>query len=180
MAYITKSDYFTGVFLVTILKTAKTVPMICDALNDTRCVVFDTDIGNFNVFVKYSTSQKEGWDYTKKVKTKRTYWNVPFTSDEYLYLLNSFEQPNKNNLTAIVCTDSKHNDTKIAILKLDEVKECLYKQTDSHQRRITVSRTGNAHRFDCFGVGISHNKAEIRPYVNHLLFFENEDYKNEE
>ena len=31
MTKINRSDYFAGVFLATILKTAKTVPLLCDA-----------------------------------------------------------------------------------------------------------------------------------------------------
>jgi len=173
MAYIAKSDYFAGIFLTTILKTAKTVPLLCDALSDVKCVVFDTDIGYFNVFVKYSTTLKDGWDNKNQHKTKRTYWNITFTYDEYSYLLNYFEEQNKKNLVAIVCTNEKFTGSKIAILTLEEAKKCLNTQTNGGQRRITVSRTGSEHNFDCFGVGASHDTTDIHPYVNHLRFFDN-------
>ena len=138
---------------------------------NTKCVEFDTNIGDFNVFIKYSTTPQDGWDRKKRTKIKRKYWNISFSPEEYSYLCNSFEKLNKNNLVAIVCANQKITDTRIAILTLDQAKECLSKHTGGI-RRITVSRTGNEHNFDCFGVGSSHEKTNIHPYVNHMRFFD--------
>ena len=66
MAKINRSDYFAGVFLATILKTTKTVPLLCNAAKDSKCVEFDTNIGDFNIFIKYSTTTQDGWDRKKR------------------------------------------------------------------------------------------------------------------
>jgi hypothetical protein len=160
------------VFLTTVLKTTRTVPLLCDAVNDSKCVNFDTDIGYFNVYVKYSMAQREGWDRKRKKKSKRIYWNVNFSPDEFEYLQCSFEDKGKSNLVAIICTNDSFTDNKIAILELAEAKKCLDRTTKGGQRRITISRTGNEHKFDCYGVGMSHDKTNINPYVNHMRFFE--------
>jgi hypothetical protein len=78
MARIAKADYFAGVFLTTILKSSKAVPMLCDASGEIKRVVFDTDMGDFNVYVKYSTNPQKGWNYNSVPKKKRTYLECAF------------------------------------------------------------------------------------------------------
>ena len=107
----------------------------------------------------------------KGAKAKRKYWNISFSTEEYSYLCNNFEKQNKNNLVAIICTNQKFTDSRIAILTIHQAKQCLNMHSGGI-RRITVSRTGNEHNFDCFGVGSSHDKTEIHPYVNHMRFFD--------
>lgn len=175
MARIAKADYFAGVFLTTILKSSKTVPMLCDAsVDNIKCVIFDTNLGAFNVYVKYSTSRAMGWDTSVDPKKKRTYWNVNFSENEYNYLSNQFAIDGKTNLIAIVCTDKSLSSSWIAILKLTEALFCLKITTEGGNRTITVSRTGRNHTFDCYGVGLPHemNILKYHPYVNHLRLFD--------
>lgn len=181
MARIAKSDYFAGVFLTTILKSAKAVPMLCGASGEIKRVVFETNMGEFNVYVKYSTSRNDGWDFETKPKKSRTYWSVPFSENEYIYLSNSFQQNGKNNLVAIVCTDKEMKDSWIAILSINEVLFCLKLKTNGGSRIITISRTGRNHTFDCYGVGLPHEMEILKyhPFVNHLRFFEQLTTDNE-
>lgn len=172
MAKIAKADYFAGVFLSTILKSSKTVPMLCDASKDVKRVLFDTDVGDFNVYVKYAATFGNGWDYTKTPKVKRLYWNVPFTPTEYKYIVNMFPDPKKSNILAIICTNSKFSSSWIAILSYTEMQQCLSASTENGMRRITVSRSGKEHRFSCFGVNGSYDEPVASPYVNHLRFFD--------
>lgn len=170
MARIAKADYFAGVFLTTILKSSKAVPMLCDASGEIKRVVFDTDMGDFNVYVKYSTNPQKGWDYNSVPKKKRTYWNVPFSENEYSYLKNEFQQDGKNHLVAMVCTNKSLSESHIAILNLEETLACLKLTTDGGNRTITVSRTGRNQTFDCSGVDMA--PLSYNPYVNHLRFFD--------
>jgi hypothetical protein len=55
MYRINKEDYFIGVFVSTILKSTKGVPALFDATGKNKRVEFTTDLGDFNVYVKYST-----------------------------------------------------------------------------------------------------------------------------
>lgn len=170
MARIAKADYFGGVFLTTILKSSNAVPMLCDASGEIKRVVFDTDMGDFNVYVKYSTSRKTGWDYNFAPKKKRTYWNVNFGENEYDYLKDDFQLDGKKNLLAMVCTDKSLSESWIAILDLEQTLACLKLATDGGNRTITVSRTGRSHTFDCSGVAMA--PLSYHPYVNHLRFFD--------
>lgn len=175
MARIAKADYFAGVFLTTILKSAKTVPMLCDATGEIKRVVFDTDIGAFNVYVKYSTAERTGWDYDAAPKKKRTYWDISFSDVEQDYLMQDFQVDGKRNLVALVCTNAKLGNSKIAIMELQEVLFCLKTMRNGGSRGIQVSRTGGNHTFDCAGCGLPQKMRllQYHPFVNHLRFFDN-------
>ncbi len=172
MKRIAKADFFAGVFLTTILKTSKTAPMYCDATDELKRIEFETDLGAFNVFVHFSASPKPGWDYCGKTKRKREYWNAGFTESQFNYLQTKFAIEGKQNLLAIICTDEKYTCTRVAVLTLREALKCLQEKTDSETRRITVSRSGKDHAFICYGVNQDLSTSEIKPYINHLRYFE--------
>ena len=121
MARIAKGVYFAGLFRDTVINSSKGAPMICEATNHFKRVVFETDLGEFNVYVKYSTAVRNGWDMDVKPKKKRVYWTISFTDNEYNYLLSDFEQKEKTNLIAIVCSDSTMSSNFIAILKIKDL-----------------------------------------------------------
>ena len=175
---IGKIDYFAGVFMTTILQSVKTTPMYCEATDDSRRAEFETDTGKFNVFIKYSTARKVGWDYDCTPKKKSVYWNLTFQDAHYNYLRNHFHVAGKRNLVVIVCTDANMKETRIAILQLDEALLCLSTSTSSGTRRITVSRTGGEHSFSCYGVNNAGIDKNIQPFVNHMRFFD-EDSNDE-
>ena len=173
---IAKSDYFAGVFITTILKPeTKSAPILCDAPEGTKQVLFETGKGSFNVFVQYSMSNSTGWDRTQVPKRRRLYWNVSFSENQYLYLRDSFCKENRINLVEIVCTDKNLSKTKIAILTINEAIICLEQTTEGGARSIAVSRTGSEHTFVCYGAGRLKENFDfsIRPFVNHLRYFDN-------
>ena len=166
MASIRKNDYYVGVFLTTILKTAKTVPALFDAIGDAKRVMFDTNEGEFNVYIKYSTGLKEGKDTRDKETKKRKYWNINFTQKEFEYLQNEFPKNQSKNAIALVCTDKDFSSTDIVILSLKDVMERMQVTTEQGNRRITVSRTGKNHRFECFGVDDNYKNPPITVAVS--------------
>lgn len=55
---INKIDYFMGVFLSTIIGSSKGVPALFDeGAKESKRIEFETDSGNFNVYIKYSMKQ---------------------------------------------------------------------------------------------------------------------------
>lgn len=177
MSRIAKVDYFAGAFISTILKSSKSTPAMFNASDESKRIVFETDLGKFNVYIKYSTTEHKSFIKTKKRKRTKKYWNVNFTQKEYEYLLNNFSCNDKINLIAIVCSNKTLADSKIAILTLDEALFCLRISTDSGNRTITISRIGKDHQFNCYGVGLPHEMEmlHITPYVNHLRYFDSEN-----
>ena len=50
-----KLDFFVGVFMSSIINSAKKVPVLIDETETSKRMRFMTDNGEFNVFIKYST-----------------------------------------------------------------------------------------------------------------------------
>jgi hypothetical protein len=178
MSKIAKSDYFAGVFLSTILKSSKAVPILCDASEGVKRILFETDLGYFNTYVKYSTSQHQSIDRRGNRKRKKNYWSVNFTSKEYDYLTNDFSDKDKTNLVAIVCTNKDLTDTWIAVLTLEEAIRCMNMTTIGGNRTITVTRIGREHRFTCTGTTPLSDTKRPQPFVNHLRYFDKTDNIN--
>lgn len=169
---IAKADYFAGVFLTTILKSTKTTPVYCEAVEGIKRLEFVTDLGAFNVFVKHSTKENKGWNYSFTPKKKRSYWNIAFSESEYEYIKQKFVIRGKTNVIAIICTDSNLKKTRIAILNIDQIIPCLSIATKGGHRKITISRTGSEHTFDCAGVSGCGELINDKPFVNHMRYFD--------
>lgn len=153
MYRINKIDYFIGVFLTTILNSSKGVPALFDETETSKRVEFSTDLGDFNVYVKYTTkARKAKLNINGKRKTKVS-WNIPFSNNDYAILRDSFKKEDKENLICLVCTNEELNQTYMAVLSYDDALKCLEKSTSSGSRRITVTRIGKERDFNCYGVG---------------------------
>lgn len=150
MKPINKIDYFVGVFVTSILASAKSVPALFDETVRSKKVEFTTDTNEFNVYVKYSTNKLS--TARKGKQKKKTYWNFPFTSAEY-DKLNNFPKEGYDNCIALVCTDRTYSKTWIAVLDFEKAMKCLRNAAPNGSRRITVIRYGNAQEFTCMGVG---------------------------
>ena len=98
---IAKADFFAGVFLTTILRSAKGPPVYCEVSDGIKRLEFETDLGMFNMFVKYSTNEHIGWNYDFTPKKRKRYWSISFSDIEYTFLQNDFSIMEKINNVAI-------------------------------------------------------------------------------
>lgn len=152
MHRINKIDYFIGVFLTTILNSSNGVPALFDASDNSKRVEFATDIGEYNVYIKYSTMlRKVKKNIDGKLKTKAS-CNVSFSDNDYDFLKTNFSDVDKQNLVCLVCTNDKLNETYMAVIPYEDAMKCLRGKTKSGSRRITISRTGAEYDFYCYGV----------------------------
>lgn len=171
MGRINKIDYFVGVFLSTIIGSSKGVPALFDeGAKESKRIEFETDSGDFNVYIKYSTKQEKAKVMINGRKKKKVYWNIGFSSREYDILKNDFVKEGKTNLVCLVCTNDKLNETYMAILEYADAMKCLEQKTESGNRRITVTRIGAEHDFYCYGVGFKDEKDYIKCPVNYTHF----------
>ena len=79
MYRINKLDYFVGVFLSTILNSSKGVPALFDQTDNSKRIEFATNLGDFNVFVKYSTGLKNICKNINGQIKNKMYCNVSFS-----------------------------------------------------------------------------------------------------
>lgn len=152
MYRINKIDYFIGVFLSTIINSSKGVPALFDETENSKRVEFATDLADFNVYIKYTTKNREANIKIDGKRKKKISWDISFSDKDYEILRNSFTKEEKENLICLVCTNDNLNETYMAVLSYEDAMKCLEKSTNTGSRRITVTRIGAEHEFSCYGV----------------------------
>ena len=149
----TKLDFFVVSFMSAIINSAKKAPVLIDQTETSKRMSFITDNGEFNIFIKYSTtirhSAKKVGD---KVKSKMT-CDISFNDKEYNILSGKFEEHGKSNYVVAVCTNNKFNDNYIVVIPFDIAMKCLQDSNQSHLRRITITRMGKEGTYKCYGIG---------------------------
>lgn len=153
MYRINKIDFFIGVFLTTILNSSIGVPALFDETEKSKRIEFSTDLGDFNVYVKYTTKVREAKININGKQRSKLSWDITFSDRDYAILKESFLKEGKNNLVCLVCTNEDLTKTYIAVLDYTDALKCLAHRTSSGSRRITVTRIGSEHVFRCYGVG---------------------------
>jgi hypothetical protein len=169
MGQINKIDFFVGVFVSAILNSAKSVPALFDETNESKKVEFQTNLGYFNVYIKYSTNRKESV-YDKRKQKKQYYWNIPFSEIEN-EKLRKFKKEGYQNYIVLVCTNDTLTKTWIVVLDYEKALRCLANTTPNGSRRIKVTRIGSSHEFYCQGVDYRDNEYE-RCLFDYTTYFE--------
>lgn len=169
MHKINKLDYFIGVFLTTIINSSKGVPALFDETDNSKRVEFTTDLGDYNVYIKYTTAIRISRLTIDGKKRKKSSWNIAFSTKDYNILRKSFYRDDKKNLICLVCTNKKLNNTNLVVLDYNDAMKCLGGITNSGNRRITVFRIGAEHNFNCYGVGFE-EEDYIKSPVNSTKF----------
>ncbi len=152
MHKINKIDYFIGAFLSTIINSSKGVPALFDETENSKRVEFSTDTGDFNVYIKYTTKIRKSRVNIDGKKKKKISCNISFSDRDYEILKDSFIKEDKENLICLVCTNDKLNETYMAVLTYKDAMKCLEHRTNSGNRRISITRIGAEHDFNCYGV----------------------------
>lgn len=174
MRRIGKMDYYAGAFITSLLNSAKGTPALFDETNDSRRLQITTDLGEFNIYIKYA-----GTSRISQVKgRKKTSWGVNFSEIDINKLENEFVQDQYINYVALVLSNRTMSDTRIAVISYNDIMERLAKITPGGNRRINVVRYGNDHTFICYGATESEADG-FQVFVNHMRYF-NEAESDEE
>lgn len=153
MHRINKVDYFMGVFIATILKSSKGTPTIFNASDNSKLVEFTNDFGDYNVYIKYSTSLKEVKKTIDGEMKDKASCNILFFDNEYDFLKNNFYNSEKENLICLICTNDDLTKTYMVVIKYEDAMKCLVNRTSSGWRRISINRIATEPYFACYGVG---------------------------
>ena len=140
-------DYYAGAFITSLLGSAKGAPALFDETNDSRRLSIATNLGDFNIYIKYTGDSR----IAKVRERKKTSWTVNFTDTDIRKLENEFVQETCKNYIALVLSNKGLSDTKIAIIEYENAVRCLQKSTPGGNRRINVVRYGSEHNFICYG-----------------------------
>lgn len=177
MAQISKVDYFVGVFLSSILGSAKGTPALFDEPNESKRVEFLAAPGYFNVYIKYSTT-KSSTPYYDKGKEKIKYTcNIYFSDSEYK-ILTSFCKSGFRNCIAIIWANDSLTNTWIVMMDYEKAMKCLNSKTENGNRRIKITRYGGGHEFYCQGVDFKEDEYEKCKFDFMLFFKESPNKKS--
>lgn len=144
---IKKVDFYCGAFL-SYLITNKIAPTLFEAGENYKTVKFETNCGNYKVYIKYSRSCKGFKNGTRK-------WDIYFTDNEMSYI-EKFEEMenNKKLLFALVCTDPKMRENEIAVVDYKDGLRCLGNDPINETRRITIIHKKSSPYMTCYGTAI--------------------------
>lgn len=167
MGKIKKGDHFVGAFITSLLHAAKGIPILFDEDRDSKRLQIYTDLGDFNLYVKYTTNFR---DAVIRGKSKRTY-SIAFTEDEMQKLENGFVQEKYQNAIAAVLGSSQLNDTRIAVIPYEAAMGSLRSCKAGKVRTLHIIRYGKEHIFHCYGAGEKEEDG-VTVYINHMRYFE--------
>ena len=82
------------------------------------------------------------------------YWDLAITDGD-TGKLNNFYQEKSRNYIAVICTNDKLTDTRIAILDYGKVMDFSRRTPVGKHKRISIFRYGKEHKFHYKGAGCS-------------------------
>ncbi len=147
MRRIAKMDYYAGAFITTLLKSSKGAPAIINETNDSRRVEFETDLGKFNIYIKYSGSPR----ISTVRGRKKISWYVNFSDMDVYKLENEFVDRQDIRYVVLVLSNRALTKTRVAVIACDDIMKCLNKETPGGSRGINIVRYGRDHNFTCYG-----------------------------
>jgi len=95
---VKKIDYFCGAFLSYLISNGIS-PALFEAGEKSKIVKFSTNLGDYKVYIKYSTICK----FSDRKSTRK--WDVLFTKKE-MDILKDFLEQNRKHYFVLVCTDT--------------------------------------------------------------------------
>lgn len=148
MSNIRKSDFYYGSLLSVFINNG-IAPAIIEAGDERRIYSVTTDRGEYEIYTKYVSKPAEG-----KNKHKRR-WAFSFSQDE-LQAIEQYQNNGKNYVFALICgVHEEMQNSEIAVLSLEEVKDCLGLGFKRPSYCITVKTVKNQKGLRVYGTGQS-------------------------
>jgi len=159
---VKKIDYFCGAFLSYLISNGIS-PALFEAGEKSKIVKFSTNLGDYKVYIKYSTICK-----LSDRKNARK-WDIPFTQKE-MDILKDFPERNRKHFFVFVCTDPNMKENEVAVLDYDSGLLCLGNDPVNKERRISVVHKKGSPYMNCYGTARSENQG-IQIYKDFNRYF---------
>lgn len=142
-------DFYYGAVL-SMLFTRGIVPALVESNNDRQVYDFTTDNTDFRLFIKYRAQGRIGknGDYYS--------WQFVFT-DEDIARIFEYLDGKQNLIIALVCGKEKLDESELAILNSEEIKQCI----GNGRTSFTISRAKGEKAFRISIGGGSDNSIKI-------------------
>ena len=159
---VKKIDYFCGAFLSYLISNGIS-PALFEAGEKSKIVKFSTNLGDYKVYIKYSTICK----FSNRKSTRK--WDVLFTKKE-MDILKDFLEQNRKHYFVLVCTDTNMKENEVAVLDYDGGLMCLGNDSVNRERRISVVHKKGSPYMNCYGTARSENQG-IQIYKDFNRYF---------
>lgn len=150
MPKLTKADFYYGSLLSLMLSNG-VKPALFEENEDRRIYSFATNKGDYLLYMKYVSSP------TKRENKDVQLWQFNFSEDEVNRIKELKEkEQGKELLFALICGKQELKDSEIAVLKFDEVIDCLGINNDKNINesfRISIRYEKNAKGLRVYGNG---------------------------
>jgi hypothetical protein len=122
------ADFYYGAVL-SMLFNRGISPALVESNNERQVYDFTTDNVDFRVFIKYRAQGRIGknGDYRS--------WQFVFTAED-ITKISEYLGEERNLLLALVCGEEKLDDSELAVINSEEIKQCL----ENGKTSITISR----------------------------------------
>ncbi len=148
MSVVRKADFYYGA-LMSVLINNGIVPVIIERGESRRIYTMTTNKGNYEIYAKYVSSP------IKRKNKDVKLWHFNFSYDEVQSIKN-YEEKDKNYYFALICGyQDNFQESEIAILTLEQVKNCLDIDYKRESYRISIKVEKGGHGLKVYGTGRS-------------------------
>lgn len=144
MGAVRKADFYYGSMLSCLINNGL-APAIIEPGDSRRIYKMMTDNGDYQIYAKYVSSP------LRRQKKDAQLWQFIFSPDEVEYIRSYVG--NGKLYFVLICGRDKLQDSEIAILSLDEVRDCLDVDYDRESYRITIRWEKGTHGLKAYGTG---------------------------
>ncbi|SKA96914.1 hypothetical protein SAMN05443428_12310 [Caloramator quimbayensis] len=150
MPKLTRADFYYGSLLSLMLSNGVKPPLF-EENEERRIYLFTTNKGDYLLYMKYVSSR------TKRENKDVQLWQFSFSGDEVQKIKELKEkEQGKELLFALICGKQELKESEIAVLKFDEVVDCLGLNNDERTNesyRISIRYEKNAKGLRVYGNG---------------------------
>ncbi|MED1863955.1 hypothetical protein P4V41_10885 [Fictibacillus nanhaiensis] len=145
MGTLSKADFYYGALLSELISSGF-CPAIFEQGETRRIYSFENDHGDYQIFAKYSS--KPSPSQRKDIQV----WHFSFSTDE-LQKIRTYEDGKKKHYFALICGRSELKGSELALLSLEDVKDCLGMDYPSCAYRITIKFERGKKGLGAYGTG---------------------------
>ncbi|MFS0567210.1 hypothetical protein [Brevibacillus invocatus] len=147
MGALRKADFYYGSLLSCFVNNGL-APAIIEPGETRRIYKLATNDGDFQIYAKYVSAP------LPRQKTDARLWQFIYSPEEVGYI-REYKEINTTLYFAQICGQERMQDSEIAILSLDQVKDCLDVHYDRESYRITIKSEKGTHGLKAYGTGRS-------------------------
>ncbi len=145
MGVVRKADFYFGSMLSCFINNGL-APAIIEPGESRRIYKMTTNNGDYQIYAKYVSAP------IRRQKLDVQLWQFIFSPDEVDFI-RQFREDTTKLFFVLICGRTRLQDSEIAILSLDEVRDCLDVDYSRDSYRITIKWEKAIHGLKAYGTG---------------------------